>query len=184
MYKLIYLHVPSAWLSLILYTFLVISSILFLIFKGDIFFIFSQIFSKYGLIFSLITLLTGSFWGKPLWGVFWVWDARLTSMLILFFIYIGYNLLSFLLNKQNNYKELTSIFAIFGFIFLPIIKYSVEWWTTLHQNASLNFSQNSFVHSSVYLSLFLMLLSFISLICLFIFLDLKIKFIENKLKIE
>lgn len=180
MYKLIYLHVPSAWLSLLCYAIIVLLSMLYLLLKLDIFFFLAHILSKYGMLFSLITLLTGSLWGKPLWGSFWVWDARLTSMLILFFMYLGYYLFIFLLNNNKNYKQLASIFAIFGFINLPIIKYSVEWWATMHQNSSLNFSQISFVHTSVYTTLLVILISFLNLIFLFVLLELKIKYINLK----
>lgn len=179
-YKLIFVHVPAAWVALICYIVMVCFSIIYLIFKLDIFYIISKMLGKYGMIFSFLTLGSGSLWGKPLWGAFWVWDARLTSMLILFFIYLGYYLFNLLLKDSKNNKQLSSIFIIFGFINLPIIKYSVEWWTTMHQNSSVSFSQMSHLHFSVYLALLYILISFLMVIIILIYLELKIKYIEIK----
>jgi heme exporter protein C len=135
-YKIIYIHVPLAWFSISLYIFLAIFSLFFLIWKHPIFLLFTRVLSYIGIILTSLTLITGSFWGLPMWGTFWVWDARLTSVLILLFLY----LVNFFLNLQvHNLKQLESaaILAVFGVINIPIIKYSVIWWNTLHQPASI-----------------------------------------------
>ena len=135
-YKIIYIHVPLAWFSISLYVFLAFFSLLFLIWKHPIFLLFAKTASYIGILLTSLTLITGSFWGLPMWGTFWVWDARLTSVLILLFLYI----VNFFLNLQTtNLKQIESaaILAVFGVINIPIIKYSVIWWNTLHQPASI-----------------------------------------------
>jgi heme exporter protein C len=179
-YKIIFIHVPSAWFCILIYLIMVFFAILYLIFKLQIFYYISEILCKLGLIFTVITLITGSFWGKPLWGTYWVWDARLTSVFVLFLIYLGI----YLLNKLYTYNEqgmkFLSLFILFGFLNIPIIKYSVDWWSTLHQTSSISLSQTSSLHSSVYISLLFIFLSFILLGLMFILFELKIKFINIK----
>lgn len=180
-YKIIFLHVPAAWVCILIYLFMVGFSIFYLIYKSPILYYISLILCKLGLFYTFITLITGSLWGKPLWGTFWVWDARLTSVLILFFIYIGIYFLNklYLYNEQG--MKFTSIFILVGFFNLPIIKYSVDWWATLHQTASISLSQTNSLHSSVYISLMFIFFSFILLGLSFILLELKLKYIELKL---
>lgn len=180
-YKIIFLHVPSAWFCILVYLFMVGFSVFYLIYKTPILYYISIILCNLGLFFTFITLITGSLWGKPLWGTFWVWDARLTSVLILFFIYLGIYFLNKLYYFNQQGMKFTSIFIIIGFVNLPIIKYSVDWWATLHQTASISLSQTNSLHSSVYISLLLVFMSFIFLGLSFIFLELKIKYIEIKL---
>lgn len=181
-YKIIYIHVPSAWLSLFLYVLIACNSLFFLINKNLILFIIAKNLAKIGTIFTLITLITGSLWGKPMWGTYWVWDARLTSMLILFFLYIGYIIL------YNSYEDKikgmnnSSILILVGFINIPIIKYSVEWWNTLHQTSSIT-KLGSSIHISMLIPLiisFMSLLTF-SMLIFFIFIRKEILFqkIEN-----
>jgi heme exporter protein CcmC len=130
-YRIIYVHVPAAWMSLLIYIAIAISSVLFLLTKHPLFQLFSKSGAKIGALFTLFTLLTGGFWGKPMWGTFWVWDARLTSVLILFFIYLG------ALRFQQFSADVASIFICIGLINIPIIKFSVNWWNTLHQHISM-----------------------------------------------
>ena len=130
--KIMYIHVPSAWLALGIYTTLSIFSILYLIYRNNYYDLIAEALAPIGAIFCLITLITGSIWGRPAWGAFWVWDARLTSSLILFFIYLTY----ITLKSNNNSAYFSSIFAVFGLINIPIIKISVELWNTLHQPSS------------------------------------------------
>jgi heme exporter protein C len=136
-YKIIYIHVPLAWFSISLYVLLALFSLFFLIWKHPIFLLFSKNISYIGIVITGLTLITGSFWGLPMWGTFWVWDARLTSVLILLFLY----LINYFLNLNlHNIKQVESaaILAVFGVINIPIIKYSVIWWNTLHQPASIS----------------------------------------------
>jgi heme exporter protein C len=133
-YKIIYIHVPLAWYSIVLYIFLSIFSVFFLIWKHPLFLLFSKNISYIGIVITGLTLITGSFWGIPMWGTFWVWDARLTSVLILFFLY----LVNYYLNLNIKQVQSAAVLAIFGLINIPIIKYSVIWWNTLHQPASIS----------------------------------------------
>jgi heme exporter protein C len=135
-FKIMFVHVPTAWLSLIIFFTMGVSSIIGLVFKSPTSFTISRALSPIGLIMSIIVLITGSIWGNLTWGTYWVWDARLTSMLILAFIYLGHILL---LNSFDHFQKsdfAASILAIIGLVNLPIVKFSVDWWTTLHQGAS------------------------------------------------
>jgi len=135
-FKIMFVHVPTAWLSLIIFFTMGVSSIIGLVFKSPTSFTISRALSPIGLIMSIIVLITGSIWGNLTWGTYWVWDARLTSMLILAFIYFGHILL---LNSFDHFQKsdfAASILAIIGLVNLPIVKFSVDWWTTLHQGAS------------------------------------------------
>ena len=137
MVKIMYLHVPSAWLSLGVYFFMTVMSIIYLVTKTPIAAIIAKAATPIGLMFTLVVLLTGVFWGRPMWGVWWVWDARLTSVLILTFIYMGLILIYRLENKQNKLLKIASFYTILGFINIPVVKFSVDWWNTLHQPASI-----------------------------------------------
>ena len=135
-FKIMFVHVPTAWLSLIIFFTMGVSSIIGLVFKSPTSFTISRALSPIGLIMSIIVLITGSIWGNLTWGAYWVWDARLTSMLILAFIYLGHILL---LNSFDHFQKsdfAASILAVIGLVNLPIVKFSVDWWTTLHQGAS------------------------------------------------
>ena len=135
-FKIMFVHVPTAWLSLLIFFTMGVSSIIGLVFKSPTSFTISRALSPIGLIMSIIVLITGSIWGNLTWGTYWVWDARLTSMLILAFIYLGHILL---LNSFDHFQKsdfAASILTIIGLVNLPIVKFSVDWWTTLHQGAS------------------------------------------------
>ena len=135
--RIMYIHVPSAWLSLMIYSSMGICSIISLIWKHTLADIISRSCAPIGASFTLVTLITGSIWGRPTWGTWWVWDARLTSELILLFIYLGHIILSNAFDDFRKGDRNASILAIVGLINLPIIKWSVDWWNTLHQPASL-----------------------------------------------
>jgi heme exporter protein C len=134
--RIMYIHVPAAWLALFWYSILTLFSASFLISKNVVFDFYAESIAPIGAVFCLITLLTGSIWGKPTWGAWWVWDARLTSMLILFFIYLAYISLRRSLPRDEKVSHIAAIFVIVGFINIPIIKFSVDLWNTLHQPAS------------------------------------------------
>jgi len=135
-FKIMFIHVPTAWLSLLIFFSMGISSIIGLVFKSPTSFTISRALSPIGLIMSLVVLITGSIWGNLTWGTYWVWDARLTSMLILAFIYLGHLFLLYSFEHFQKADIAASILAIIGMVNLPIVKFSVDWWTTLHQGSS------------------------------------------------
>ena len=137
-FRIIYVHVPCAFLSMLLYVLLATGSAIYLIWRIKIAQIVAYCAAPIGTFFTICALVTGSIWGKPMWGTWWIWDARLTSELILLFIYLGYLGLYQAMRNQKNAAKISSIFAIMGIIDIPIIHYSVYWWNTLHQGATIS----------------------------------------------
>ena len=136
--RIIHIHVPSAWLALGLYGVLAVASAMFL-YKGSVLAMaLAQAVAPLGLVATALTILSGSLWGKLAWGTYWVWDARLTSVAILLFFYLGYLALADVFEDKQKGRKLASVAAVFGAINLPIIKFSVDWWNTLHQPATLS----------------------------------------------
>ncbi|MBU6339477.1 MAG: heme ABC transporter permease [Rickettsiales bacterium] len=135
--KIMYVHVPAAWMALLIYTLMAIFNVSAFIWKNPFFYLISRSIAGIGAIFTFITLVTGSIWGKPIWGTWWVWDARLTSVLILFFLYLGYIILLDSFDDREKGEKIAAIISIIGFINVPIIKFSVEYWNSLHQPASI-----------------------------------------------
>ena len=135
-FRIMYVHVPSAWISLFAYSIVFFSAIVSLIWHVKIYDMILLASCKLGALFTLFTLLTGAIWGKPMWGTWWAWDARLTSELILFFIYLSILLLHNSFEDKRKASTAVNILAIIGFINIPIIHFSVEWWNTLHQGPS------------------------------------------------
>ncbi len=158
--RIMYVHVPAAWISLGIFSTIALLSFSIFIFKNKNLILISKSLAPSGMLFTLIALVTGSIWGKPTWGTWWAWDARITSMLILFILYVIY-LLSFRIfeDKDKSYK-ISSIIAIFGAINIPIIKFSVDWWSTLHQPASISLIEKSAIHSSMLVPLAIMTAAF------------------------
>ncbi len=134
--RIMYVHVPSAWLSIAIYGLMALCSIFWLIYKHPLADLIARCAAPVGAAFTLIVLITGALWGKPTWGAWWVWDARLTSVLILFFLYVGYISLTTVDYIDDKNRTAAAILSLIGAINLPIIKFSVEWWNTLHQPAS------------------------------------------------
>ena len=167
--RIMYVHVPSAWISLGTFSVIGILSIFSFIFKIKNFLIICKSLAPSGLVFNLIALVTGSIWGKPTWGTWWVWDARITSMVILFLFYFIYLVSFSLFKKSKNLNKISSIIAILGLINIPIIKFSVEWWSTLHQPSSVKILSETSIHNSMLLPLLIMTASF-ALFSLLIFL--------------
>ncbi len=147
--RIMYIHVPAAWMALLIYTLMAIFNISGFIFKNPFFYLISRSIASIGAIFTLITLITGSIWGKPIWGTWWVWDARLTSVLILFFLYIGYIILLDSFDDREKGEKIAAIISIIGFINVPLIKFSVEYFNSLHQPASIIRSGGVAIHSSM-----------------------------------
>ncbi|MDC0043870.1 heme ABC transporter permease CcmC [Candidatus Pelagibacter sp.] len=167
--RIMYVHVPSAWISLGIFSSIAFLSLGSFIFKNKNFSLISKSLAPSGFIFNIIALVTGSIWGKPTWGTWWAWDARITSMLILALFYSMY-LLSWRIFENKEYViKITSLIAILGAINVPIIKYSVDWWSTLHQTSSVNVLSQTSIHSSMLIPLAIMTAAF-TLFSLLIFL--------------
>lgn len=135
--RIMYIHVPSAILSLAVYTVIGITSLIYLIWKIKLADVIAQVSASFGAALTLLALITGALWGKPTWGTWWVWDARLTSELILLFLYFGYIGLRSAIVEPRIAASVSAILALIGLIDIPIIHFSVDWWNTLHQGASL-----------------------------------------------
>ncbi len=156
--RIMYVHVPSAWIGLACFSTITMLSIFNFVFKIKNFFLINKSIAPIGLLFTFLAIMTGSFWGEPTWGTWWAWDARLTSMIVLMFFYILYIMSFKFLKKESLAVKVSSWVAIIGAINLPIIKYSVDWWTTLHQPASIKLGISNSIHTSMLLPLLLMLL--------------------------
>ncbi|MFM8453635.1 MAG: heme ABC transporter permease CcmC [Gammaproteobacteria bacterium] len=161
MFRVIYIHVPAAILSLFIYTLIGLSSICYLVWKTKIHDRIAQHSAPIGLSFTLITLITGAIWGKPMWGAYWVWDARLTAELILGILYLGYIGLNQALARHPHRAQLLAYLGILGLLDVPIVHYSVKWWYTLHQGQSLSLNlAESAIHSSMLKPLLICILGF------------------------
>lgn len=134
--RIMYLHVPAAWMGLFAYTAMAVASAVALIWKHPLADLAAKASAPVGACFTFLCLVTGSLWGKPMWGTWWVWDARLTSMLILLFLYLGYMALQGAFDDPQRGQKAAAVLALVGFVNVPIIKFSVDWWNTLHQPAS------------------------------------------------
>jgi len=167
--RIMYVHVPAAWISLGIFSAITFLSIVGYIFKIRNFFLIAKSLAPSGLVFNIIALVTGSIWGKPTWGTWWAWDARITSMLILAMFYIMYLVAWRIFEDNDKAFKVTSIITILGIINVPIIKYSVDWWNTLHQPASINILSKSSIHISMLFPLMTMTAAF-ALFSLLIFL--------------
>ena len=158
--RIMYVHVPSAWISLGIFSLIALLSVGSFIFKNKNFSLIAKSLAPSGFIFNVIALVTGSIWGKPTWGTWWAWDARITSMLILALFYSMYILAWRIYDKKEQVIKITSIIAIVGVINVPIIKFSVDWWSTLHQNSSVNILSETSIHPSMLVPLLIMTAAF------------------------
>jgi len=180
--RIMYVHVPSAWLAMLTFFIMTIYSIIGLSFKIPFSFIVNSAVAPIGATFTLICLVTGSLWGKPMWGTWWVWDARLTSVAILFLFYI---IIIFLKNAFSNInvgEKITAILIIVGSINLPIIKFSVDWWNTLHQPASISKFSSPSIDPSMITPLLLMTFSFALIGIIIAIIRIKAEILERKLR--
>ena len=158
--KIMYIHVPSAWLALLTYAIMTIYSIIGIAFKIPFSFIINRAVAPIGAVFTLLCLISGSLWGKPMWGTWWVWDARLTSVAILLLLYLVVIFLNQTFENRDVREKTIAIFIIIGSINLPIIKFSVDWWNTLHQPASVSKLSSPSIDSSMLQPLLVMTISF------------------------
>ena len=180
--RIMYIHVPAAWLALLTFFIMTIYSILGLAFKIPFSFIINSAIAPIGATFTLICLLTGSLWGKPMWGTWWVWDARLTSVAILLILYL---VIIFFKNSFSNVvvgEKITAILIIVGSINLPIIKFSVDWWNTLHQPASISKLSSPSIDASMLKPLLIMTIAFIFIGLLIAIMRIKAEIINRKTK--
>ena len=167
--RIMYVHVPSAWIGLASFTCIALLSITNFIFKTKNLIVITKSIAPLGLMFTCLAIVTGSIWGQPTWGTWWAWDARLTSMIILALFYIGYIVSHKFILVEEKANTISSLIAIIGLINIPIIKFSVDWWNTLHQPASIKLTGTSTIHSSMLMPLLLMFFVML-LYCALIFL--------------
>lgn len=179
--RIMYVHVPSAWMALFAYVFLATCGIAYLVWKHPLADVAAQAAAPIGAGFTIIALATGSLWGKPMWGTWWVWDARLTSVLILLFLYLGYMALVNAFDDTERGSKAGAILAIVGVINVPIIKFSVDWWNTLHQPASVVKMGGPAIDGDMLTPLFLMAAGFQVFFFALLFLRMKAKLVERRI---
>ena len=167
--RIMYVHVPAAWIGLASFSAIVFLSIINFIFKIKNLILIAKSIAPIGLLFTCIAIVTGSIWGQPTWGTFWAWDARITSMVILALFYLFFILTHKFFSEESKANNVSSLIAVVGLINIIIVKYSVEWWATLHQPASIKITGTSSIHSSMLIPLLLMFFVLI-LYCALIFL--------------
>ena len=180
--RIMYVHVPSAWIGLASFTAIALLSILSFIFKIKNLNLITKSIAPIGLLFTCIAIITGSLWGQPTWGTWWAWDARITSMLILSIFYILFILAHKLIEKEDKANKVSNIIAIIGLINIPVIRYSVDWWNTLHQPSSIKLDGTSSIHTSMLLPLMLMLLVLLLYCALILLMKYKTEIIRIKKK--
>ena len=180
--RIMYVHVPSAWIGLASFTSIALLSILSFVFKIKNLNLITKSIAPIGLLFTCLAIITGSLWGQPTWGTWWAWDARITSMVILSIFYILFILAHKLIKTEDKASKVSNIIAIIGLVNIPVIKYSVDWWNTLHQPASIKLDGASSIHSSMLLPLMLMLLVLLLYSALILLMKYKTEIIRIKKK--
>ncbi|MGI6855988.1 heme ABC transporter permease [Mesorhizobium sp. 1B3] len=158
--RIMYIHVPFAWLSMMCYTVMAISALGTLVWRHPLADVALKAAAPIGAVFTALALITGSVWGKPMWGTWWVWDGRLTSVFVLFILYLGIIALTRALDDPSRSARAAAVIALVGFINIPIIKFSVDWWATLHQPASVFRLDGPTIHPSLLWPLMVMALGF------------------------
>ena len=159
-YRIIFVHVPSAWMSLFVYMVMATSAAIGLVWRIKLADVVAASSAPLGAAFTFLALATGALWGKPMWGAYWVWDARLTSELILLFLYLGYMGLQAAIEDRGRASRASAILALVGIVNIPIIHYSVYWWNTLHQGPTLSRLDTPAIHVTMLIPLLLMVLAF------------------------
>jgi heme exporter protein C len=158
--RIMYVHVPAAWMAMFVYVTMAVAAVAGLVWKHVVAELYARAVAPVGAAFTFICLATGSLWGRPMWGTWWVWDARLTSVLILFFLYLGYIALSNAFDDEQKGTDMGAWLLIAGLVNIPVIKFSVDWWATLHQPASLLRAGGSAIDKSMLVPLLLMALGY------------------------
>jgi len=159
--RIMYVHVPAAWMALMVYAMMAAMSVIAIVWRHPLAEVAARAAAPIGACFTAIALVTGAVWGKPMWGTYWVWDARLTSVLILFFLYLGYIALHDAFDDPARGARAAAILCLVGSVNLPVIKFSVEWWNTLHQPASILRAGGPAIHASMLWPLLVMFLAFL-----------------------
>jgi heme exporter protein C len=180
--RITYVHVPAAWMALFVYTAMAVASAGALIWKNPLADLFAKAAAPVGAGFTLIALVSGSLWGQPMWGTWWVWDARLTSVLVLFFLYLGHMALTNAFDDPTRGARAAAILALVGFVNVPIIKFSVDWWNTLHQPSSVVRLDGPSIHPSMLWPLLLMALGFTTYFVVVIILRLRAEIAARKVR--
>ena len=180
--RIMFVHVPSAWMALFVYTGMAVASAMALIWKHPLSDIAARASAPIGACFTFMALVTGSLWGKPMWGTWWVWDARLTSMLVLLFLYLGYMALADAFDDPARGAKAAAILALVGFVNVPIIKFSVDWWNTLHQPASVVKLGGPAIHLSMLAPLLIMVAGFTSFYVAVLIMRMRTEIVGAKLR--
>ena len=179
--RIMYVHVPTSLLALACFGFIGIASICTLIFKIKILPLMAKSLAPVGFLFAIVSVVTGSLWGKPTWGIWWVWDARLTSMLILLLFYVAYMAVWKFVDNFEKANKISSIIGILGTLNLPIIRYSVDWWSTLHQSSSLTLTSAPTIHYTMLIPLLIMLVGMVIYALIIFLMKYKSEIIKFKL---
>jgi heme exporter protein C len=179
--RIMYVHVPASFIALSCFGFIGIASICTLIFKIKILPLMAKSLAPVGSIFALVSIVTGSLWGKPTWGIWWVWDARLTSMLILFIFYITYISIWKFVDNYEKANKISSIIAIVGSFNIPVIKYSVDWWNTLHQSSSIKLTSAPTIHCTMLIPLIVMFVGAIVYTLIIFLMSYKVEIMKFKI---
>ena len=180
--RIMYVHVPAAWMALFCYTSLAAASATALIWKHPLADLAARSTAPIGICFTFLALITGSLWGKPMWGTWWVWDARLTSVLVLFFLYLGYMALVNAFDDPARGAKAAAVLALVGFVNVPIIKFSVDWWNSLHQPSSVLKLGGPSIHPSMLAPLLLMALAFTTYYFWVLLVRLRAEIISTKIR--
>ena len=180
--RIMYIHVPSAWMALFCYTALAGASAAALIWKHPLAELAGRATAPVGACFTVLALVTGSLWGKPMWGTWWVWDARLTSVLVLLFLYLGYIALVHAFDDPGRGGRAAAILALVGLVNVPVIKFSVDWWNTLHQPASVLKMSGPAIHASMLAPLLLMAFAFTGLYLWLLLVRIRSEFLAGRLR--
>ena len=181
--RIMYVHVPAAWMAMAVYAFIAAASAVALIWRHPLADVAGKAAAPIGACFTLVALVTGSLWGQPTWGTWWVWDARLTSVLILLFLYLGYIALAGAFDDPSRGARAAAILALVGVVNLPIIKFSVDWWNTLHQPASIARVGGPAIHSSMLVPLMLMALAYLGFFVTVLLLRIRAELAARRLRV-
>lgn len=183
-FRIIYIHVPSAMLAQSIYALMAVAAAVGMIWKIKIAHMVTKVAAPIGASFTLMALATGAIWGKPTWGTWWEWDARLTSMLILFFLYGGVMVLHSAIREENTSAKAGAILTLVGVVNLPIIKFSVEWWNTLHQPATFTLTEKPAMPPEMWLPLLVMVVGFYSFFALVLMMRLRVELLVRERKTQ
>ena len=182
--RIMFVHVPAAWMALFAYSFIFFASIVAVVLRHPLGYLAARAAAPVGAVFTLVALVTGALWGQPMWGTWWVWDARLTSVLVLLFIYLGYIALWEAIDDYGRAARATSILAVVGFVNVPIVKFSVDWWNTLHQPASVSRFARPALHADFLYPLLAMGVAFLLLFLAITLTRLQLEVLRQRLRVR